>query len=142
MLEDLVYFVLDILQLHGERNAYDEIEMDKLTVNIERILREYYVQATSYFREKRENFQNKYKGHDELQDYDPSIDFEHIVLVVDKTSQSFPWESIPSLRNQSVTRVPSLTSLSELCNAIMIRVWTQCGQFFISTPIRAFATIF
>lgn len=114
MLEDLVYFVLDILQLHGERNAYDEIEMDKLMVNIERILREYYVQAASYFREKRENFQKKGKGRDELQDYDPSIDIEHIVLVVDKTSQSFPWESIPSLRNQSVTRVPSLTSLSEL----------------------------
>ena len=27
-LMDLLYFVIDILQFHGERNAYDEIDFD------------------------------------------------------------------------------------------------------------------
>lgn len=30
-LEDLVYFVVDILQFHGEQNAYDEIEFDAVS---------------------------------------------------------------------------------------------------------------
>ena len=29
-LMDLLYFVVDILQFHGERNAYDEIDFDSV----------------------------------------------------------------------------------------------------------------
>lgn len=32
-LNDLLYFVIDILQFHGERNAYDEIEFDSVSLS-------------------------------------------------------------------------------------------------------------
>lgn len=32
-LNDLLYFVIDILQFHGERNAYDEIDFDSVSTN-------------------------------------------------------------------------------------------------------------
>lgn len=101
MLEDLVYFILDTLQFHGERNAYDEIEMDQLIVDVEELLKNYHTQANSMSEE-------------EVKDH--SID--HIVLVLDKKSQAFPWESIPSLRQKSVTRVPSLTILENLLSQV------------------------
>ena len=35
----------------------------------------------------------------------------HLVLILDKAIQSFPWESLPILRGHSVSRVPSLSFL-------------------------------
>ena len=35
-LNDLLYFVIDILQFHGERNAYDEIDFDSVSINYSR----------------------------------------------------------------------------------------------------------
>lgn len=97
ILEDLAYFVLDTLQFHGERNAYDEIEMDQLLVDIEELLKNYHGQVSSM---------------SETEIEENTV--EHIVLVLDKKSQAFPWESIPSLRRKSVTRVPSFTILENL----------------------------
>lgn len=114
MLEDLVYFVLDILQFHGERNAYDEIDMDHMIIHIEDALRTYHLQAQSYFEEQEELLIQQQTQPMGFVRPDASKDIEHIVLVLDKKSQGFPWESLPSLRNQSVTRVPSLSTLSEL----------------------------
>lgn len=101
MLEDLVYFILDTLQFHGERNAYDEIEMDQFLVDIEELVKTYY---------------NQLEGMSESEIADNSI--VHTVLVLDKKSQAFPWESIPSLRNKSVTRVPSFTILENLLSQV------------------------
>lgn len=90
LLEDLIYFVLDILQFHGEQNAYDEIDIDQFVVEVEESLRGYYSRIKDA------------KKHN------------HTVLVLDKSSQNFPWESIPLLRGQPVTRIPSLNILKDL----------------------------
>lgn len=101
MLEDLTYFILDTLQFHGERNAYDEIEIDQLLVDIEGLLKVYHNQV-------RDLPKSELEAHA----------IEHTVLILDKTSQAFPWESIPLLRGHSVTRVPSFLILSSLLQSI------------------------
>lgn len=101
MLEDLTYFILDTLQFHGERNAYDEIEIDQLLVDITGLLKTYHNQV-------RDLPESELEAHA----------IEHTVLILDKTSQAFPWESIPSLREQSVTRVPSFSVLSSLLESM------------------------
>lgn len=97
MLEDLVYFILDTLQFHGERNAYDEIEMDQFMVDIEELLKTYHAQVADLSEETVK-----------------ANTIEHVVLILDKKSQAFPWESIPSLRQKSVSRVPSFAILENL----------------------------
>lgn len=96
LIEDLTYFVLDILQFHGERNAFDEIEIDQFMVHLETALHNYHAQVAAM---------DEQLGEEGL---------EHIVLVLDRNTQAFPWESIPCLRQQSVSRVPSLSILSQL----------------------------
>jgi hypothetical protein len=90
LLEDLIYFILDILQFHGEQNAYDEIDMDQVVVEVEECLQIYHSREPS------------------------GKAYDHTVLVLDKKCQNFPWESIPLLRNKSVTRIASLSMLKDL----------------------------
>ena len=42
-----------------------------------------------------------------------STSAEHIFLILDKTVQSFPWESIPSLQQKSISRIPSIAFLRD-----------------------------
>ena len=91
-LNDLLYFVVDILQFHGERNAYDEIDFDAMVVETYDALRGYYNAAKSADRE----------------------DGAHTVLVLDKALHAFPWESLPCMADLSVSRVPSLACLRQL----------------------------
>ncbi|KAK9476091.1 peptidase family C50-domain-containing protein [Lipomyces japonicus] len=91
MLEDLIYFILDILQFNGECNAYDELDMDQIIIELQEILRAY---------------------RDSIEDLDESV--EHLVLILDKSSHMIPWESLPCLRGKSVSRVPSLTCLHQI----------------------------
>ncbi|KAL3953601.1 hypothetical protein ACCO45_011557 [Purpureocillium lilacinum] len=84
-LNDLLYFVVDILQFHGERNAYDEIDFDAMVVETYDALRGYYDAAKSADRE----------------------DGTHTVLVLDKALHAFPGRSATS-------RVPSLACLGQL----------------------------
>ncbi|KAL8842653.1 MAG: hypothetical protein Q9170_000428 [Blastenia crenularia] len=91
-LMDLLYFVIDILQFHGERNAYDEIDFDTMTIEIFDALRQYHEAA------KRTVEQSA---------------VEHTILILDKELHCFPWESLPSLDGQAVTRLPSLSCLRD-----------------------------
>ncbi|KAL8694999.1 MAG: hypothetical protein Q9218_000471 [Villophora microphyllina] len=91
-LMDLLYFVTDILQFHGERNAYDEIDFDSMAVAIIDALRQYHQAA---------------KGFDNW-----SL-IQHTVLVLDKELHRFPWESLPCLDGQAITRLPSLSCLHD-----------------------------
>lgn len=95
LLEDLIYFVLDILQFHGEQNAYDELDMDQMVVEMEECIKGYYSRMEVGGEQKKKKT------------------FDHTVLVLDKKSRQFPWESIPLLRKKSVTRVPSLQVFME-----------------------------
>ncbi|KAJ5404132.1 hypothetical protein N7509_004003 [Penicillium cosmopolitanum] len=91
-LMDLLYFVVDILQFQGERNAYDEIDFDMMVLDTLDALRGYHKAAK-----------------EELSSQRPS----HTILVLDKALHLFPWESIPCLQGYPVTRVPSLECLRE-----------------------------
>ncbi|KAL6796969.1 peptidase family C50 domain-containing protein [Trichoderma sp. SZMC 28012] len=91
-LNDLLYFVVDILQFHGERNAYDEIDFDGMVLETYDALRGYHNAANSTEREEG----------------------THTVLVLDKLLHAFPWESLPCMDGLSVSRVPSLACLRQL----------------------------
>ncbi|KAI9167433.1 Separin [Paramyrothecium foliicola] len=93
-LNDLLYFVVDVLQFHGERNAYDEIDFDAMVVETYDALRAYSEAANS--------------------DGDENDDKAQTVLVLDKLLHVFPWESMPCMKGLAVSRVPSLACLRQL----------------------------
>jgi separase len=95
-ISDLLYFVVDMLQFNGERNAYDEIDFDEMTVEILDALRTYHEAGES----------------------DDTNKDEHVVLVLDKRLQAFPWENLPCLEQCSVSRVGSMLSLRNCVNAM------------------------
>lgn len=90
-LMDLLYFVVDILQFQGERNAYDEIDFDMMVVETLDALRGYH------------------KSVEDEQDPLPN----RTVLILDKALHVFPWESLPCLQGFPVCRVPSLECIRE-----------------------------
>ncbi|KAJ9652902.1 separin protein [Neophaeococcomyces mojaviensis] len=85
---DLLYFVVDILQFNGEKNAYDEIDWDAMLVDILDAIRTFH----------------------EAQSCAPQQGL-HTILVLDKELESFPWEALPCLINHPVSRMPSLGSI-------------------------------
>ena len=44
---------------------------------------------------------------------DTCNDNQHVILILDKYIQMLPWESLPCLQNQSVSRLPSITFLRD-----------------------------
>ncbi|KAK5627698.1 hypothetical protein RRF57_003413 [Xylaria bambusicola] len=89
-LMDLLYFVVDVLQFHGEPNPYDEIEFDAMVVDTFDALHAYHSAA--------KETKKSQKG-------------THTILVLDKSLHVFPWESLPCLQGLAVSRVPSLDYL-------------------------------
>ncbi|KAI0128421.1 peptidase family C50-domain-containing protein [Xylariales sp. AK1849] len=89
-LTDLLYFAVDILQFHGERNAYDEVDFDSMVVETFDALHSYHAAAKS------------------SQDGDNDV---HTILVLDKSLHIFPWESLPCMQGLAVSRIPSLACL-------------------------------
>ncbi|THX19475.1 hypothetical protein D6D12_10694 [Aureobasidium pullulans] len=87
---DLLYFVIDILQFNGERNAYDEVDFDVMATETMDALRSYHEAA---------NFNE--------------ADQNHLILILDRKLHAFPWESMPCLQNVSVSRVGSMLTLRE-----------------------------
>jgi separase len=83
-LTDLLYFVVDVLQFEGERNAYDEIDFDAMLVSVLYALRSYHEACPA----------------------DPTP--RHTILILDKELHAFPWESLPCLLGKSVSRMPSM----------------------------------
>ncbi|KAK8161491.1 peptidase family C50-domain-containing protein [Phyllosticta citrichinensis] len=88
-LMDLVYFVVDILQFNGEKNAYDEIDFDAIIIEMLDALRAFHQAA------------------------DPAPMSRHTILILDKNLHGFPWESLPSLQPLSISRLPSMSALRE-----------------------------
>lgn len=91
-LTDLLYFVVDVLQFHGEMNAYAEIDFDSIVVETHDALRGYHEAAQS----------------------SASVDEgRHTILILDKALHAFPWESMPCMSSLAVSRLPSLGSLRD-----------------------------
>ncbi|OJD12660.1 hypothetical protein AJ78_06782 [Emergomyces pasteurianus Ep9510] len=104
---DLLYFVVDILQFHGERNAYDEIDFDVMVIETLDAIRSY---------KETENRQQT------------SAQPVHTILILDKELHTFPWESLDCLRESSVTRMPSLHHLKE--TLLKIQANNDLGERF------------
>lgn len=93
-LTDLLYFVVDILQFHGERNAYDEVDFDAMVVETFDALHAYHAAAKASHTATGAGI--------------------HTILVLDKAIHNFPWESLPCMQGNAVSRVPSLACLRRL----------------------------
>ncbi|KLU84226.1 separin [Magnaporthiopsis poae ATCC 64411] len=91
-LNDLLYFVVDILQFHGERNAYDEIDFDSMCVETFDALHSYHTTAAE--KEKKNGAKKSSGSRREPQQQ------QHTVLVLDKALHVFPWESIPCMQGR------------------------------------------
>lgn len=89
LLEDLLYFVLDIYQFHGESIAYDEVDIDQMTIDIQGAITSHH-KANS------------------------SDTYGHTVLILDNCLNRFPWESMPCLSRTSISRIPSISMLHDL----------------------------
>ncbi|KAI1822662.1 peptidase family C50-domain-containing protein [Xylaria intraflava] len=89
-LTDLLYFVVDVLQFHGETNAYDEIDFDAMVVDTFDALHAYHTTAKELKEDNRGT---------------------HTILILDKSLHVFPWESLPCLQGLPVSRVLSLDHL-------------------------------
>ena len=102
VLDDLLYFVVDILQFHGERNAYDEIDFDSMVVETFDALFAYHSAV------------NDDQGRSSAAAAGEPSDHLHSILVLDKSLHVFPWESLPCMTHLAVSRVPSLACLRRL----------------------------
>lgn len=90
MVEDMVYFILDILLFHGEENAYDEIDFSVIHIKLEEEIRKYQAEVRS------------------------SRKLDHTFLVVSGALHIFPWECLSFFKSTSITRVPSYACLHDL----------------------------
>ena len=90
-LEDLFHFVLDTYQFCGVHIAPDEIDVDQAVVDLRAALDEHLQTAP----------------------LPASGDDDHLFLVLDKCLHLFPWESLPSMQGQSISRLPSLSFLQD-----------------------------
>jgi len=93
-LEDLLFFILDLYTFHGIPVAIADVDVDQVTVDLRCALEEH---AT--LKSKRGKVDST------------GLDDSHIFLVLDHNVQGIPWESIPVLRSQSVSRIPSIAFL-------------------------------
>lgn len=89
-LEDLIYFVLDLYQFSGVSIAIAEVDIDQATIDLRTVLEELAVFSQGLIKPIPDN---------------------HMFLVLDKNIQGLPWESIPILRGESVSRIPDVRFL-------------------------------
>lgn len=91
-LMDLLYFVVDILQFNGERNAYDEIDFDSIAIETLDALRHY---------------------HEAAKDRASADTGQHTILILDKALHCFPWETLPCMSGHAISRLPSIGCLRD-----------------------------
>ncbi|RHZ83649.1 hypothetical protein Glove_89g107 [Diversispora epigaea] len=93
-IEDIIYFLVDVYnKCNDQQIGYDEIDWDQLTEDFRDIL-------------SNVNNSNNNSSSEDFND-------QHIILILDKNVQMLPWESLPCLRNQPVSRLPSLSFLRD-----------------------------
>ncbi|EGE01771.1 separin [Trichophyton equinum CBS 127.97] len=105
---DLLYYIVDILQFHGETNAYEEIDFDMMVV---------------------ETLDSLHRYADGCKWEQAPTQPRHTILVLDKSLHAFPWESMECLRNCSVSRMPSLDSVRDQILRLTSQERLEGGQF-------------
>ncbi|KAK7020489.1 cysteine peptidase C50 [Favolaschia claudopus] len=96
-LEDLVFFILDLYQFHSVPVAIAEVDLDQVVIDLRSVLEEHHARLTG----RRRGAEPASKAEED----------EHTFLILDKNIQGLPWESLPILRGQSVSRIPSVDFL-------------------------------
>ncbi|GAB7354360.1 hypothetical protein MBLNU459_g4867t1 [Dothideomycetes sp. NU459] len=109
---DLLYFVVDVLQFNGERNAYDEVDFDNIATETLDALRSYHEAAMP-----------------------PTHEDSHLILVLDKRLHAFPWENLPCLSGVNVSRVGSMLSLRERIVAMRRKQCEESTDTFRTTKV-------
>ncbi|KAJ3513288.1 hypothetical protein NMY22_g15087 [Coprinellus aureogranulatus] len=99
-LEDLLYFILDLYQFHGVPVVTAEVDSMQAVVDLRAVLEEHNGRLQKASRGKSAS-----RGPPEAE--------EHLFLVLDKNVQGLPWESLPSLRGRSVSRIPCIDFLHD-----------------------------
>ncbi|GAA5849620.1 hypothetical protein JCM8547_000513 [Rhodosporidiobolus lusitaniae] len=92
-LEDLFYYAAESFHFSGVPLAHDETDVDQVVVDLREALEELHGSKSAPKVTANPN--------------------EHTFLILDKTLQAFPWESLPCLRGRSVSRLPSLAFLRD-----------------------------
>lgn len=85
--------MIDSFQFAGVQIALDEIDVDQAVVDLRTILEE------------------------RVQAKPPVPPSSHLFLILDRELHSFPWESLPSFGDRSVSRLPSLSFLRDRLEA-------------------------
>ncbi|RKP06178.1 peptidase family C50-domain-containing protein, partial [Thamnocephalis sphaerospora] len=103
--EDILYYVLDAYMYHGVPVEFDEIDYDRVS---------YDSNATAVLLELRGLVSNWRQTAERLKAAAAQSAAEpQLILMLDKSTQSFPWESLPILRARAVARLPSWTLLRD-----------------------------
>ncbi|KAG8988816.1 hypothetical protein FRB93_003969 [Tulasnella sp. JGI-2019a] len=120
-IEDFIYFVLDLYQLHGAPVALAEVDIDQVAVDLRTILEEHAAKTTP--QAARPN--------------------DHLFLVLDKYVQGLPWESISILRGRSVSRIPSIAFLIDRLEMVHhLRPATVRGETVDRTVVDPLKTFY
>ncbi|CAR27262.1 hypothetical protein ZYGR_0I05360 [Zygosaccharomyces rouxii] len=90
MIEDILYFILDILLFQGEENAYDEIDFGVIHIQLEEQIRK---------------FRARLREGEKV---------SHTFLVIGNECHMFPWEKLSFMNSLSVSRVPSFGYLNDV----------------------------
>ena len=89
-LEDLIYFVLDLYQFNGVSIAIAEVDVDQVAIDLRTALEDLAASSQGLIKPIPDN---------------------HLFLILDKNIQGLPWESMPVLRGESISRVPDMKFL-------------------------------
>ncbi|KAI8890025.1 hypothetical protein K501DRAFT_169633 [Backusella circina FSU 941] len=95
-LEDFIRFFLSCYELQEVKMDYKKIMIAELTQNLKMLVSQYHEKSRI--------------GGIETTKTQPD---EHVILILDKHLHMFPLESMPLLRSQSVSRLPSLSLLRD-----------------------------
>ncbi|KAI8918729.1 peptidase family C50-domain-containing protein [Entophlyctis helioformis] len=114
-IEDVLYYMLDAYQYQGVSVEYDEVNIDSVTEDIKDAIQAFYQEFQLHERQTRTAAGGG--GGRRSQHAEGGAGTrrrKHTVLILDKHSQHLPWESLPILRGQPVSRVPSCAMLARL----------------------------
>ncbi|CAG8608704.1 16617_t:CDS:2, partial [Acaulospora colombiana] len=115
-LEDLVYVIMDIYSLRGHHVDGEKIDVQKIVAKFRNLCIELAPLLSGCKRSDKD---------------------EHVFLVLDKVVQELPWESLPSLRKRSTSRIPSL---SFLIDRLKLATLQQSNQKPLQKPLQSART--
>ncbi|KAK4053371.1 separin protein [Microbotryomycetes sp. JL201] len=111
--EDVYHFIMESFQLIGIPAACDEVDVDQIVLDL------------------RSAFEDL-QGPDAVEQ-----DGQHLLLMLDKSMQALPWESLPCLRGKSVSRVPSLSFVKDRLDLLEARA-KETGRLVVDTSRTSF----